>query len=726
MVVVDIHQKISTEQEAAFDKNRLLGGTNGGITTAQSQSKSVILNAMGSSLSCFHSSPRGQPPPPPPRSCFGRDKLIEKVVELAKNLEPVALIGAGGIGKTTIALETLHHPQIKRRFGDNCRFIRCDQFPATRAHFLARLSKVIGAGVENPEDLTTLRPFLSSKEIIIVLDNAESVLDPRGTDAMEIHSVVEELCQFKTISILITSRIAAAPRHCKHLEIPTLSMKAAWDIFHGVYGNNKRSDIMNDLLRSLDFHALSVTLFATTAALRAWTFNLLVKEWYTQRARVLQTGYNANLAATIELLLTSPAFLKLGSNARHLLEVVAFFPQGIDESNLDWLFPTISDRNHIFDKFCTLSLTYRSNNFITMLAPIRDYLTPRDPRSSPLLCTTRDHYFRRLLVDVNPGKPGFEEARWIVSEDVNVEHLLDVLTSFDQNTADIWDAGYSFMRHLYWFRPRETILRSRIEALPDGNPYKPKHLSELSRLFRRMKNYTQQKRLLTLTLELERRLGDAHQVGQTLLHLSDANRLLGLHEEGIRRAKEALEIYEWGGGVEGQAQSLNQLAWLFFDAKQLDAAENAASHAIDLATEKGQEFSLCQLHRVLGKIYRSKAEKTKAIHHFETALAIASSRNWHEELFWTHHSLAELFGGEDEFDDANGHIEKATSHAMDDTYRLGRAMDMQANIWCLQRRLEDAQSQASQALEIYKICGGAYDAVSCRKLLQMIERSMEF
>ena len=36
--------------------------------------------------------PLGEFPPLAPRDCFGRDEVIEKVVGLAENLEPVALI----------------------------------------------------------------------------------------------------------------------------------------------------------------------------------------------------------------------------------------------------------------------------------------------------------------------------------------------------------------------------------------------------------------------------------------------------------------------------------------------------------------------------------------------------------------------------------------------------------------------------------------------------------
>ena len=538
----------------------------------------------------FACSPLGESPPPQSRAFFGRDELIESIVSLAENLNPIALIGAGGIGKTSIALTVLHHGRVKERFGDNRRFIRCDQFTASRANFLNRLSKVVGAGVENPEDLIPLRPFLSSEEMLIVLDNAESILDPQGADGQEMYEVAEELSQFDNICLIITSRITTIPPDCKRLDIPTLSIDAAQRTFQRIYDRGEQPDLIDKILEQLDFHPLSVTLLATVAHQNGWDTNRLAKEWEQRRTGVLQPKHKRSLADTIELSLASPMFTNLGPDARDLLGVIAFFPQGINESKLDRLFPNIPNRSAIFDTFCVLSLTYRNNGFMTMLVPLRDFLRPQDPLSSPLFCTTRDYYFSRLSIDPNPDAPEFGETRWIVSEDTNVEHLLDVLTSIDTSPNRVWRACTGFLEHLYWHKPRLTVLGPKIERLPDDHRSKPDCLFELARLFGVLGNYTEQKRLLEHTLKLERERENEGGIVLALRDLSRVNRMLHLYGEGIRQAREALEISERIGHIGYQGDSLVDLAWLLHQDSQNDAAEEAASRAIDLLPEKGQEY----------------------------------------------------------------------------------------------------------------------------------------
>ena len=672
----------------------------------------------------FASSVHGEPPPQPPRAIFGRNELIEKVVGLAENLEPIALIGAGGIGKTSIALTVLHDDRIKKRFGGNRRFIRCDRFPASLPHFLSRLSEAIGAGIENPKDLASLQPFLSLGETILVLDNAESILDPQGTNGREIYTTVQELSRFSNICLVITSRITTIPPHFERPVIPTLSMDSACNIFYSIYRSGGRSEVISDLVRQLDFHALSITLLATTAFHNAWDYNRLAKEWDVQRSQVLQTDYDESLAAAIELSLASPTFRNLGPHARDLLGVIAFFPQGVDENNLDWLFPTIPNRKIMFDKFCLLSLTSRSDNFITMLAPIRDHLRPNDPNSSPLLRATKDRYFSRLSVMIHPGTPGFEESRWIVTEDVNVEHMLDIFTSLDMDSDAVWVICIHFVQHLSWHKPRYTMLGPKVEGLADDRPFKPAYLIHFSGLPGDVGNYVEQKRLLSHALKLVREREDDILIAATLSRLSEANRMLGLSKEGIQQTKEALGIYEQLGNTVDQADCWDDLGRLFHAEGQFDAAEKAILHAIDLLPEKGQEFRICKSHRGLGMIYGAKREREKAIHHFEKALGIASAFGWRGELNSIHYSLAVHFTHENRFNDAHSHIDQAKSYAADDAYGLGWAMEWKAQIWRQQHRFEDAVSEALGALEIYEKLGASVDIVKCKNLLQELEQSI--
>ena len=559
--------------------------------------------------------------------------------------------------------------------------------------------------------------------MFIVLDNAESILGLQGTNAQNIRGVVEELNQLETVCLCITSRISTVPPECEILDIPTLSMEPARDAFYRIYKNEGRSDLADEILEQLDFHPLSITLLAVVAHQNKWDTDRLAKEWKRHGTEILHTQHSESLAATIELSLASPMFQRLGSDARELLGVVAFFPQGINEENISWLFPAISDGTNIFDQFCILSLIYRSNGFITMLAPVRDYLRPKDPKSSPLLCTIKERYFTRLSADVDPDRPDFEDARWITSEDVNVEHLLDVFTSIDGNSGDIWDACCHFMGHLRWHKPRPVVLGLKIEGLPDNHPSKPQCLFELSQLFHSVGRLAESKQLLIHTLELCREREDDFQIAQASRLLADTDRRLGLYEEGIRLANEALQIHERLGDTVGQARTLVQLAWLLYGDQKLDAAEEVASRAISLLPEKGERFPACQCYRVLGRIYHSQGKTEVAIDHFEAALGIASTFNWPEEQFWIHWALARLFFTEHRFSDAQAHVERAKSHTVDDAYLLGRAMQLQAIIWYQQYRIEEAKSEALRTISVYEKLGAGYDLEDCRKLLLLIEQS---
>ena len=313
-----------------------------------------------------------------------------------------------------------------------------------------------------------------------------------------------------------------------------------------------------------------------------------------------------------------------------------------------------------------------------MLAPLRDYLRPKDPNSSPLLCIAKDFYFSRLSVDVYPGKPDYEEAQWIASEDVNVEHLLDAFASVGANSNGVWDAYAGFVNLLRWHKPRLIAAGPKIEALPDDHPSKPQCLLQLSQLFYSIGSHAESKRVLTHTLKLWREQGNDRQVAQTLGFLGKANRRLGLPKEGILLVKEGLKACEHLNDTREYADTLVSLAYLLHADNQLDAAEEAATQVIDFSLDKDEQYLACYSHHVLGYINGSRGHAGKAIDHFETAIGIAASINWREGEFYVLESLVSALIAEGRFDYARVRVERAKSLVANNKYLLGRVMRLRA------------------------------------------------
>ncbi len=129
---------------------------------------------------------------------IGRDSELESVLELGCDAPLLTLVGAGGVGKTRLALAVADH--VKGVFRDGVRLV--ELAPVADP---ALLTRVVASALDVHEEpdrplLDTLLDFLRSAQLLIVLDNCEHLVQACA-------SWVERMLQGSAgVRVLATSR----------------------------------------------------------------------------------------------------------------------------------------------------------------------------------------------------------------------------------------------------------------------------------------------------------------------------------------------------------------------------------------------------------------------------------------------------------------------------------------------------------------------------------------
>ncbi|KAH7918740.1 TPR-like protein [Leucogyrophana mollusca] len=409
-----------------------------------------------------------EPPPGWPSMFFGRDDLVRDAVE-SLDLQHVVLVGPGGIGKSSIAKAILNEDSIVAKFQDRRFFVSFDNIDASQITldtFVQRIADVLGV---KSALLGAVKTYLAASNVLIVLDNAETFQDAAsGSD--RIAEAIDELGALPSVRIILTTRNRRVSTNLSRIivDVPVLNPSAAREAFTKIYwidGSPAIIAIVDELLKDLDFHALSINLLAHVATENQWTLDRLKSEWKKQQTDLLEVsgGKLQSVSVTIELSLASSSIKKLGNDARHVMQVAAFLPQGVNEENLEHLFPTIRNIRSIIDALCRLSLMYRKAEAYAMLSPIRIHIlnTHQSHDTLPLdLIHVRNHYYAQLD----------DGGAWITTEDANVERL--IAHDLSRATAHMELAYKACSRFLYLLmlhKPRPTSLRIGILGKPGNN-----------------------------------------------------------------------------------------------------------------------------------------------------------------------------------------------------------------------------------------------------------------
>ncbi|KAJ6495485.1 hypothetical protein C8R45DRAFT_1134269, partial [Mycena sanguinolenta] len=309
----------------------------------------------------------------------------------------IAILGGGGMGKTSLARAVLHNPETSAKF-EGRYFVS-----AEAATTSIELAAIIGLhiGLDPGKDLTkpVIQFFSRKPSCLLVLDNLETVWEP-----IQSRSGVEEflslLTEIEHLGLIITMRGAERPAKIQWTHpflspLKPLSDAAAQQTFLDITDNAYTVEELNQLLSFTDNMPLAVDLISHLVDYEGLE-NVLAR-WETDKTSILSVGYDqkSNLDVSISLSLSSP---RLTSESKELLSLLSILPNGLSDAEL--VQSKLPIPNILSSKAVLLatSLAYQdSNKHLLVLVPVREHIQQFLP-PPPLLIHSLCKHFHALLM----------------------------------------------------------------------------------------------------------------------------------------------------------------------------------------------------------------------------------------------------------------------------------------------------------------------------------------
>ncbi|KAJ7467576.1 hypothetical protein FB451DRAFT_1482881 [Mycena latifolia] len=373
--------------------------------TSGSQNSSHSISMLPAKLKIFH----------------GRETELKEIVETFRHEIPrIAIIGAGGMGKTTLAKAVLHHPDFAAKY-EQCFFVVVDSITTS-----ITLSGLIGEhiGFKPAKDLTqqVIHYFATTGPSLLMLDNLETSWEP-----IESRSEVEELLAKLTN---ITMRGAERPAKVQWTRpflapLKPLSDIAARDTFFAIAEDVHKSKDVDEVLSLTDNMPLAVDLIAHAVDYEG-SCSAILARWKSEKTSLLSAGNDrkSSLDASITISLSSS---RMSTGSKDLLSLLSILPDGLSDVELVQSKLSIPDIMTCKATLLATSLAYIDDKqCLKSLVPIREHMQQFYP-PSPLFIHPLQKYFHQLL-DLHCKYPRTQQGAGRVNQLVsNIRNMSEVL-----------------------------------------------------------------------------------------------------------------------------------------------------------------------------------------------------------------------------------------------------------------------------------------------------------
>ncbi|KAJ7899910.1 P-loop containing nucleoside triphosphate hydrolase protein [Mycena leptocephala] len=336
--------------------------------------------------------------PSEPKIFHGRDSELSNILQLFSQGTPrIAILGAGGMGKTSLARAIIHHTDITERYNQHRFFVACD-LPATQVE----LAALIGAhvGLKPGKDLThpVIQYFSSSSDSLLILDNLETLWEPA-----ESRGKIEEFLSLLTgvdhLALVITMRGAERPAKVAwtHPFLPTLKpleQDAARQTFIDIADNTHNPKEVDKVLSLTDNLPLAIDLIAHLVDSEGCSH--VLSRWEEEKTSLISDGSDrtSNLDLSISLSLSSP---RLNPHSKNLLSLLSMLPDGLSDVELVQSKFPVDNILGCRAALIRTALAYSDEHKrLKVLVPIREYMQRIQPPGDYLIQPLLTH-FQELL-----------------------------------------------------------------------------------------------------------------------------------------------------------------------------------------------------------------------------------------------------------------------------------------------------------------------------------------
>ncbi|KAF5352107.1 hypothetical protein D9757_013757 [Collybiopsis confluens] len=318
--------------------------------------------------------------PAAPTFFAGREKITKEAVRKLLQGEPahLAILGAGGMGKTALALHIIKNAEVIGKFQDKIFFV-----PLQGLRLQVQQGKT---------ELEVLDTYLATPQtpMLLVLDNFETPWNGTGYQTAVIN-FIDWLLDSSSLFVILTMRAAHGPgnKHWSKLGgdagLPQLELSEARQMFLSLVHLQVDDSMELDwILGELDGMPLAVLLIARLQ----WQLNLGLEElgnlWKKHKTGMLKDWSRNETRLTsvsVSIDLSLQMVEQQNSDCERFLPVLSYLPNGLPAwiQHVDKLFPEDEAAVMSINQLLHFALLYQENNALKFVVPIQEYIQSKYP-----------------------------------------------------------------------------------------------------------------------------------------------------------------------------------------------------------------------------------------------------------------------------------------------------------------------------------------------------------